>query len=57
MIITTPAYNRGYILGALLFNSLCKQILNAFEWIVIDDGSNDNTRDIVKQWANQKYKL
>lgn len=50
--IITPTYNRGYILSNL-FGSLCRQTVNSFEWIVLDDGSNDNTKDIVENWGNQ----
>lgn len=46
--ILTPTYNRGNLL-LNLYNSLCKQTVKKFEWIVIDDGSSDNTESIVRQ--------
>ncbi len=45
----TPTYNRGYILGQL-YASLCAQSLKDFEWIVIDDGSVDETEALILQW-------
>ncbi|MDY3861498.1 MAG: glycosyltransferase family 2 protein [Ruminococcus sp.] len=44
--ICTPAFNRGYILERL-FNSLKRQTDFDFEWLIIDDGSTDNTEEIV----------
>lgn len=46
--ILTPSYNRG---GALdnLFKSLQKQTLKDFEWLLIDDGSTDDTKNIVTE--------
>lgn len=41
--IFTPTYNRGYIIH-LLYESLCKQSSHDFEWIIIDDGSTDDTK-------------
>ena len=48
----TPAYNRGYTLGRL-FESINTQITNlSFEWVIVDDGSDDNTAELVKGWVN-----
>ena len=44
--VFTPAYNRGYIIGNVYKSLLCQTYKN-FEWLVIDDGSSDNTEDIV----------
>ena len=46
--ILTPSYNRG---GALdnLFKSLQKQTSKYFEWLLIDDGSTDDTKNIVTE--------
>lgn len=54
MIITvfTPTYNRAYILKNL-FNSLKNQTFQNFEWIIVDDGSTDNTEEVVKEWLNE----
>lgn len=47
--IITPTYNRGYIISKL-YSSLMKQTSKNFEWIIIDDGSQDNTESLVKSW-------
>ncbi len=49
--ILTPTYNRAYILHEA-FKSLCKQSSFDFEWIIVDDGSTDNTEEIVREWIN-----
>lgn len=40
--VFTPAYNRGYIIENL-YRSLQRQIYRNFEWLVVDDGSTDDT--------------
>lgn len=54
MMITvfTPTYNRAYILERL-YRSLQRQTYHDFEWIIIDDGSTDNTAEIVRRWVNE----
>lgn len=47
--IFTPTYNRAYILP-VLYESLKKQTCKNFEWLVIDDGSKDNTKELVNRW-------
>lgn len=46
--IFTPVYNRGNIIGEL-YKSLKLQSFQDFEWIVIDDGSTDNTKDELEE--------
>lgn len=43
--VFTPAYNRGYIVDRL-YRSLQRQSFHDFEWIVVDDGSTDNTEEL-----------
>lgn len=43
--IVTPTYNRAHLLPAC-FESLKKQTDFDFEWIIVDDGSTDNTAEI-----------
>ena len=40
--VFTPTYNRAYIIEKL-YESLCWQTCKDFEWLVVDDGSRDNT--------------
>ena len=49
LTIFTPAYNRAHTL-ARTYESLLRQDCKDFIWLVIDDGSNDNTAEIVKKW-------
>ena len=44
--VFTPTYNRGYLLNRL-YQSLCRQNYKEFEWIIVDDGSLDDTSSIV----------
>jgi glycosyltransferase involved in cell wall biosynthesis len=50
--VFTPTYNRAYRLPAL-FESLCAQASDHFCWLVVDDGSTDNTRQLVEQFAQR----
>jgi hypothetical protein len=45
--ILTPTYNRAYVISRLA-DSLKKQSSFDFEWVVVDDGSTDNTHDVVE---------
>lgn len=49
MTIFTPTYNRAYILTKL-YDSLCGQTVKDFEWLIVDDGSEDNTKELVDTW-------
>ena len=46
--IVTPAYNRGALLRRC-HESLLSQTCMDFEWIVVDDGSTDDTQDIMQE--------
>lgn len=50
--VLTPTYNRGALLGNL-FDSLCRQSFRDFEWVIIDDGSTDDTEQIVEQFRKR----
>ena len=43
--VFTPAYNRGHLLHRV-YESLCKQTFRDFEWVVVDDGSVDETASL-----------
>lgn len=44
--IATPTYNRAHLLPRL-YKSLCNQSCKYFEWLVVDDGSRDETESVV----------
>lgn len=50
--IFTPTYNRAYILHNL-YNSLLNQTSKSFVWLIVDDGSTDNTEELVTGWMNE----
>lgn len=47
--VFTSTYNRAYTLGRL-YQSLKEQTSSDLEWIIIDDGSTDQTEDLVRSW-------
>ncbi len=52
LTIFTPAYNRAYLLPRL-YESLCNQTCHDFCWLIVDDGSSDNTRELVQAWIEE----
>lgn len=50
--VFTPAYNRADLLPNL-YESLLRQNSRDFEWLVIDDGSTDNTKEVVAAWIQE----
>lgn len=50
--VFTPTYNRAYIIENL-YRSLQRQTCTDFEWLVIDDGSSDNTGDLFAAWQRE----
>ena len=54
--VIIPTYNRAAVLGRSIQSVLC-QTFGDFELIVVDDGSQDNTRDVVNSYcgANIRY--
>lgn len=53
LTIFTPTYNRGSYLKKL-YLSLCKQNNKNFCWLIVDDGSTDNTKQIVDEFISEK---
>jgi glycosyltransferase involved in cell wall biosynthesis len=47
--IFTPTFNRAELLPRA-YQSLCEQTFQAFEWLIVDDGSTDDTADRVRAW-------
>lgn len=52
LTVFTPAYNRAHTLPRT-YESLCNQKCKDFCWLVIDDGSTDNTAQLVKGWIEK----
>lgn len=50
--VFTATYNRGYTLSKL-YESLKRQTCKDFEWIIVDDGSTDDTRGLAEGWIQE----
>ena len=50
--VFTPTYNRAGKLHRV-FNSLSNQSFKDFEWVIVDDGSQDETKNVVNQFIQQ----
>ncbi len=51
--IFTPTYNREKTI-ARTYDSLLRQTCRDFEWLVVDDGSTDQTEYVVHLWQQEK---
>ena len=51
--IVIPSYNRGHIVGRAI-ESVLNQSYSDFEIIVVDDGSTDNTKEVVCQYMDSR---
>ena len=47
--VFTPTFNRAFCLGQL-YESLVRQTDKDFLWLIVDDGSSDNTKNLVDSW-------
>lgn len=52
LTVFTPTFNRAYTLHKC-YESLKRQTSNDFVWLIIDDGSSDNTKEIVDKWIRE----
>lgn len=51
LTIFTPTFNRANLLPNL-YESLTLQSNSGFEWLIVDDGSSDNTDKLIKKWMD-----
>ena len=54
--VLTPTFNRRHLIERL-FESLCRQSIQAFQWLVIDDGSTDETDEYFNNLSTQKFEI
>ena len=52
--ILTATYNRAHLLPDL-YASLCRQTSKTFTWFIVDDGSEDNTKELVTGWMQKGH--
>ena len=52
LTVFTPAYNRGHTLGRT-YESMVRQDCKDFIWLIVDDGSADNTAQLVREWQSR----
>ena len=52
LTVFTPAYNRAHTLNKC-YESLKRQTCKDFKWLIIDDGSTDNTKELVERWKSE----
>ena len=56
LTIFTPTYNRATTLPRV-YHSLLNQSNYDFEWLIIDDGSSDDTESVVKKFDSTKFDI
>lgn len=56
LTIFTPTYNRANMLMRV-YHSLMSQSNYDFEWLIIDDGSSDNTAPVVERFNSTKFDI
>lgn len=50
--VLTPTYNRAHVLHRV-YDSLNRQKVRDFEWVVVDDGSTDDTPMVLARWQTE----
>lgn len=53
LTVFTPTYNRAHTLSRT-YASLLAQECKEFIWLIVDDGSFDNTAELVRSWQQQE---
>ena len=51
--VFTPTYNRAHLLERL-YRSIQRQTYQDFEWLIVDDGSKDNTPDVIAEFMQEE---
>ena len=54
--VIIPTYNRAHLIGRAI-QSVLNQTYQDFELIVVDDGSTDNTEDIIRQFQEKDKRI
>lgn len=52
--VFTPTHNREHTLSRV-YASLRTQTFKAFEWVIVDDGSEDDTKEIILKWEKGSW--
>ena len=52
LTVFTPAYNRAQTLSRT-YESLVRQDCKDFIWLIVDDGSTDQTKELVQKWQTE----
>ncbi|WP_281239238.1 glycosyltransferase family 2 protein [Flavobacterium praedii] len=52
LTVFTATYNRGYCLNQV-YESLVRQTNSSFIWMIIDDGSTDDTAPLIQEWIKE----
>lgn len=53
LTVFTPTYNRADLLSRC-YHYLKRQTSDNFKWLIVDDGSTDNTQEMVSQWIKEE---
>ena len=52
LTVFTPTYNRANVLYRV-YDSLLQQTYTDFRWLIVDDGSADNTKAVVEGYIKE----
>lgn len=56
LTIVTPTYNRAHLLPSC-YGSLLRQTNMSFQWIIVDDGSADDTESVVSSFDDSHFAI
>lgn len=55
--IYTPVYNGGTFITRCIDSVLSQEFNGTWEWIIVDDGSTDNTVELIKSYNDDRIKV